>query len=377
MKKDPTALNSDACAQQKRLGCNFSTSLELIRLGDAIKPELAFSTRNNDEWEKWSRKFRARLVRALGQTVKSVPLKPRIVEQVDCGEYIRQKVVYRTTAAMSVPAYVLIPKCVYKNGRRTSAVLTIHGHGYGAADLVGLSPEEKSGGNVNKNYALDVVRMGMVALAPELRGFGQRAVDEDQLGAWLRRRGDPELAFFKRDMCNVQNLKADLLGYTLMGLQLHDLRCALDYLVTRSEVRPSRIGVCGLSTGGMMTLFLAALDRRVQAAVISGTLTSYRSYALRIETTCGTQIPHGIMQFGDLADIACLIAPRPVCFENGSEDFGFLQSVARKEFARIKRCYRMLGVPERAVLDAFEGGHEWHGEVGIPMMASWLKREGV
>jgi len=374
MKKDPTGYNEEARALMKRVGRNFSTSRELIEIADALEPQLRFRAKTRDEWRAWRRSLLARVRAALGRLPESAPLRPKVVERVDCGDYVRESVVYNATPRMSVPAYVLVPKSAIASRRRVPAVLTIHGHGYGSCDLVGLSPEEKTGGNVHKNYAVEVVRRGMVALAPELRGFGRRAVDEDQLGVLLRKRGDPEVAFFKRDMCNVQNLKADLLGYTMMGLQLHDLRCGLAYLASRPEVNAARIGACGLSTGGMMTLFLTATDARVQCATISGTLTSYRSYALRIETTCGTQLPHGMLRYADLADVGCLIAPRPVCFENGSEDFGFYQSVARAEFARIKRCYRLLGAPKHANFDAFQGGHEWNGKVGLPMMEAWLKR---
>jgi dienelactone hydrolase len=373
MKVDPNSFAAKTQAQMAALGANFSTSAELIKLADTLKPALRYTAKTRPAWSAWRRKFVARLTASLGPQPASVPLRPRVIERVDCGDHIRERVVYRTTAHMSVPAYVLIPKGLPR-GARVPAVLTIHGHGYGAVDLVGLGPEERTGGNAHRNYALEVVRRGMVALAPDLRGFGQRAVDEDQLGVILRQRGDPEVAFFKRDMCNVQFLKANLLGYTMMGLQLHDLRCGLDYLTTRKEVNAERLGACGLSTGGMMTLFLTALDARVQAAAISGTLTSYKSYAMRIETTCGTQLPPGIMQYGDLADVGCLIAPRPVCFENGSEDFGFLQAVAKREFVRIRQCYRTLGVPQRAHFDAFQGGHVWHGQVGLPMLHDWLTR---
>lgn len=372
MKKDPTGFNAEALALMKKAGRSFSTSDELIRVADATCPQFEFKARSPAEWRAWRAAFLRALRRALGRAPKSVPLRPRLLERVDCGDHIRERVVYDTTARMSVPAYVLIPKAAAATGRRLPAVLAIHGHGYGSVDLVGLGPEEATGGNAHRNYALAAVRRGMVALAPDLRGFGSRAVDEDQLGVILRRRGDPEVAYFKRDMCNVQNLKACLLGHTLMGLQLHDLGCALSYLASRPEVDPARIGACGLSTGGMMTLFLTALDRRVKAAAISGTLTSYRSYAMRIETTCGTQLPMGMLTLGDLADVGCLIAPRPVCFENGSEDFGFLQKVARREFARVRRCYTVLGVPERAVFDGFRGGHVWNGAKSIPLLARSL-----
>ncbi len=374
MEKDPTAYSAQARSQMERIGRNFSTSLELIQIADAIRPELRFRAKTRAEWQSWRRRLLAKIRGSLGRRPASAPLRPKVVERVDCGDYIREKLVFDSTPRMSVPAYLLVPKDVLKSKKRAPAVLAIHGHGYGACDLVGLSPVEETGGNVHRNYALEFVRRGIVTLAPELRGFGQRAVDEDQLGAVLRELDRPEVAYFKRDMCSNQNLKAELLGYTLMGLHQHDLRCALDYLVSRPEVAASRIGACGLSTGGMMTLFLAATDRRVQCATISGTLTSYRSYALRIETTCGSQVPHGILRYADLADVACLIAPRPVCFENGSKDFGFYQDVARKEFARIKRCYRLLGAGGRAVFDGFDGDHEWNGKVGVPMMEAWLKR---
>lgn len=374
MKKDPTGYNDLALKQMKRLGVNFSTARELLALADKQKPMLKFSARTQNEWRTWRRRFLARVKQSLGPDLPKVAPAPQVVEKVDAGDHWRYKLVYRTTAQMWAPGYLLIPKDVAHTGTRVPAVLTIHGHGYGAVDLVGLSPEEKSGGNAHHNYALSVVRRGMVAFAPVLRGFGQRAVDEDQLGCIIHERGDPEAEYFRRDLCNVQNLKANLLGYTFMRLQLHDLSVALDVLQARPEVIPSRIGACGLSTGGMMTMFLTALDQRIKAATISGTLTSYRSYALEIETTCGTQLPHGLLRWGDLADVGCLIAPRPVCFETGTEDFGFLPDVAKQEFRRIKRCYRIAGVPKHAVLDEFPGGHEWHGEVGIPMMETWLKR---
>jgi dienelactone hydrolase len=376
MKRDPSGYQADARTEMTRLGVNFSTARELIALADAQEPRLRFKAGTPAEWRVWRRRCLAHVRRTLGRCLESVAPTPRILEKKDAGDHWRYRLIFRTTPRMWAPAFLLVPKTAATSGRPVPGVLAIHGHGYGNVDLVGLSPEEKSGGNVHHNYGLAAVRRGWVVLAPELRGFGQRAVDEDQLAALIRRRGDPEAKYFKRDLCNVQNLKANLLGYTHMGMQLHDLRAALGVLRARPEVDAGRIGACGLSTGGMLALFLTALDPRIGVAVISGTLTSYRSYAFQIETTCGSQLPFGILQGGDLADIACLIAPRPVCFESGSEDFGFLPREARREFRRIKACYRMLGVPERSRLDAFKGGHEWHGAVGLPMMAKWFDRRG-
>ena len=219
MKKDPTGNNQAAVSQMKRLGVNFSTARELIGLLDSRKPALRFSAGTSAQWRTWRKQFLARVNEALGPDLPKVAPRPRVVEKIDAGDHWRYQLVYRTTARMSAPGYLLVPKSHAGSGARLPAVLTIHGHGHGGCDLVGLSPEEKTGGNVHHNYALSVVRRGMVAFAPELRGFGQRAVDEDQLGRIIRERGDPEAKYFRRDLCNVQDLKANLLGTYDTGVQ--------------------------------------------------------------------------------------------------------------------------------------------------------------
>ena len=354
---------------RRKLSINFSTSAELLGIAEERKPRLTFRARTQTEWKAWRRAMLRGIRRALGTPPPPTPLQFKILNRRDCGDYIREEVVYQSTPRMWVPAYVLVPKNVIGSRRRAPGMLAIHGHGNGSADVTGLTVASPYKAN---DYAVQAVRCGMVTLAPDLRGFGKRGQDKDQLLSLLLRRRDPDAAGVRRDMCNVQNLKAGLLGYTLMGLQLHDLRRGLDYLANRPEVDKARIGACGLSAGGMMTLFLSALDSRIKAATISGTLTSYKSYALTIETVCGLQVPQGILQLGDLADVACLIAPRPVCFESGSRDYGFLPTVAQQEFRRIRQCYRLLNVPELAVQDLFDGGHEWHGTVSLPLMEKWL-----
>ncbi|MHC4886466.1 MAG: alpha/beta hydrolase family protein, partial [Planctomycetota bacterium] len=190
MKNDPTGFNSDAREAMEALGVNFSTSSELKAWADAPR-EQGFAADSPEALRAWQTSFRSKVIEALGAKVPVVDPSPREVERVDAGDHWRCTIVYRTTEHMWVPAYLLIPKSL-EPGVPVPAVLTIHGHGYGACELVGLSPEEETSGSAHHNYALDVVSRGMVALAPDLRGFGRRAVDEDQLGRIISERGDPE-----------------------------------------------------------------------------------------------------------------------------------------------------------------------------------------
>lgn len=371
MKRNPLDLNLDGRKFQRRCGRNFSTTREFLEIIDDAPPKYRFASKTVRAHAAWRRALLAKVRAALGRSVPSVPLRPKIISQKDGGDHIHQMVVYDTTPGISVPAHVLIPKIAWKTGRKVPAVLCIHGHGYGSRDLVGDWPKDDP--RIGWDYATQMVRRGMVGLAPDMRGFGLRAVDEDGLGAVLRKRRLPEYKWFKRDSCDRQNLKASLLGFTFMGLQQHDLRCGLDYLISRPEVDRARLGACGLSTGGMQSLFLAATDERVRACIVSGTLTSYRSYAFEVETVCGAQVPFGVYQYGDLADVACLIAPRGFSAENGTADWGFQHKVAQREFRRIAGCYKLLGVPEECKYVAFRDGHTWNGKETIPWMEGRLR----
>src|SRR5271169_1383305 len=70
-------------------------------------------------------------------------------------------------------------------------------------------------------------------------------------------------------------------GQTLLGKVLHDVRVALDYLTTRPEVDPSRIGFIGHSYGGRMAISASAFDGRIRAAVSNCGCVNYRNSLTR------------------------------------------------------------------------------------------------
>ncbi len=147
------------------------------------------------------------------------------------------------------------------------------------------------------------------------------------------------------------------------------MRC-IDYLISRPEVDPERIGCMGLSYGGTLTLFAAALDERIKVAVVSGYLTSLYEQTFVRGDTCGQQIVPGLLQWGDLSDVACLIAPRALLVESGTQDPSFDIDAARSAVRDVGRLYDVLGVGERLAHHVFEGGHRWDGA----RTPAWLER---
>ena len=136
------------------------------------------------------------------------------------------------------------------------------------------------------------------------------------------------------------------LGYTPAGVEVWNAMRALDWLATRSEIDPSRIGVTGISGGGVMTQYLAALDERV--AVAAPSCSTY---------TLGTQVALGLVQqqcdctfypnvFGmDFPEVLALIAPRPLLILGGRKDPVFPPRGFRDAFRLARRIYDLYDKP--------------------------------
>jgi hypothetical protein len=80
----------------------------------------------------------------------------------------------------------------------------------------------------------------------------------------------------------------------------------------------------------------------------------------------------GILNWAESYDVASLIAPRFLFSEGGDRDPIFPVRATRESFARVKKIYELLGVPDRAQQEIFEGEHVFHGVRGLPFVASAL-----
>ena len=253
------------------------------------------------ELEPWRARVRQRLLAMLGPAPEPVPLDLETTETVDCGSYRRERIVFDTEATMSVPAYLLVPHDRVEPG---PAILAIHGHGPGKARICGVLDEEHDEG---LPYAHVLASEGYVVLAPDLRGFGERA-------DWM-----PDEKYH----CDWDLVCATMEGVVPHQRNLWDLQRSLDVLAAHPLVDPTRIGAGGLSYGATCTLFLAALDERVRAAIVACYLSSWRSAHTIPLNMCGSQILPGQIGAIEHLDLASLIAPRALLAENGTEDFIF------------------------------------------------------
>ncbi len=321
--------------------------------------------------EAWRTRVRDRLDAWLAPAPEPVPLDLETTASVAVpdGGYTRHRVVFDAEATMSVPAYLLVPDERHEPG---SAVLAIHGHGPGKADVCDLVPEPGDAADEaervqdddvvpNGDYAHQLAAAGHVVLAPDLRCFGERA-------DW----NPPD-----RYGCDTNLVHALMAGENPLAANLWDLARALDVLADHPLVDPTRIGVAGLSYGGTCALFLAAIDDRVAAAVVSGYFSSVVASHRLPWNMCGSQVLPGMLGHLEHVDLGACIAPRPLLVESGIDDHLFPVAVARRSVDALRPVYRQLGAPDDALVhDVFDAGHQWHGTAALPFLARTLEPPG-
>jgi dienelactone hydrolase len=305
-------------------------------------PPLHFSGKTKQDWQEWRRKFRTKIKQNLGHCPDPVPLEVEILESVKMDGYTREKIIFNPDAFSSIPACVLIPDSASAQNP-SPAVLCSHGHGVGKDSVAGIVPPD-----YQKQFAVELAKQGFVTIAPDWRTFGERT-DRNE---WVRRPG--------RDGCNVAYLAYGYWGYQMLNLDICDAQRCLDYLQSRPDVDGKKLGCMGCSFGGTMTTYISAMDNRIKAAVIVCYLSTVED-ALNDRgkgNTCGSQFMFGLRQYGDISDVAGLIAPRACMVQIGNKDDCFIEKDALKAYKHLETIYKAAGASDKLILDHFEGVHE-------------------
>lgn len=335
-------------------------------LWDAYKPEdapFAFRVQSYADALHWQKTTRTALARTLGlhlftETSPDVST----ISVVDKGDYERHKMLIRTTPQSVMPFYLLLPKNVT---RPLPLVIAFHGHGYGVADIVGLwedGRERNTPSGYHKDFAVMLCRAGFAVAAPEISCFGERQNNYDYLDTT---NGQPVPS-----TCHHTSMLAMHMGYSVLGMRVHDGTRLIDYLSGRTDIiDANRIGAMGISGGGMHTLFSTALDERIRACVISGYFSTFKESILAMNH-CSCNFVPGLGQFGEMADIAGLMAPRPFLVESATHDPIFPIDAVRRGVQHARAVYARFEASQRIETDIFEGRHEING----PAAMAFLRR---
>src|SRR5450759_1822310 len=313
-----------------------------------------FQANTLPEANAWQTSTRAALGVTLGfQDLSVVDLAPEIIEMVDRGDFIREKVLLHVSEDALMPVYILKPKTGLPF---YPVVIAFAGHGYGAKEIVGLwedGSERENPDGIYKDFAVALVRKGFLVAAPEISCFGERQTDFAYL--------DPQLGSpIPISTCTHTAMLAFHLGGSVIGLRVQEGKRLVDYLATRPDADLSHLGSMCLSGGGLHTFYSACMDERIQVVVISGYFSTFEKSILAMHH-CACNFVPGIGRFGEEYDLIGLIAPRPVLIEAANRDPIFPIEAVVESVARARQVYNVFGAADRLETDYFEGRHQIGG----------------
>jgi len=296
-----------------------------------------------------------------------VPLNVKRTKVKEFDTYTAWRVWFDTVAGVQAYGILLVPKAPGPK----PAMICVHGHEGTPEMVAGFLSEEFLRKNIYRAFGRTAVLRGYVVWCPMIMSYYSEE-REPQEGPESRGR-------------DLLHKKALLTGRTLMGLEVANLRRAVDYLETLPEVDRQRIGIYGLSKGGHYTLYTAGIETRLKAVVVSGwfndrtkKVTTYQSpenpgpFISKIHRS-EYYLTDLLDRFGD-AELAWMIAPRPLLIEAGTKDNSVNIDFAREEFKRVEAVYGRLGKSGLAVFAPFEGPHQIHGADSFPFLDHWLKK---
>ncbi len=298
----------------------------------------------------WQVHARARLMELLGLPLE----KPR--EDNFRVEWMREEETYSevrflfsSEEQVDVSCHLLLPK-TGKRGK-LPLIICLQGHSKGRHISLGQpkyegDEETISGGD--RDFARQIVARGQAALAIEQRGFGERG-------------GTPE-----GPACHQPAVQALLLGRTIIGERCWDVSMAIDAIEAHfPQIDMERIAIMGNSGGGTATIYAAAVDTRIAAAMPSCAFCGFLA-SIGAQRHCLCNYVPGIMKDFDMGDLAGLIAPRPLVVVNGQDDGIFPIDSAKEQFEIARTLYAGADAGDKLRHVIGPEGHRFYAALGWP-----------
>jgi dienelactone hydrolase len=296
---------------------------------------------NSTAWGQNQAKVRSELSYLWGDKPENVSLNPQTLEETHLQGYTRYKM--QITVENSgkpqwdlLPFYLLIPDSL--RASPCPAVIVHHQHNgrfeFGKMEPCGLA------GDPRQAIAVDLVQRGNIVACPDALCFGERQV------------------FFGEKYTGMLML---MLNRTLNFKYIWDVSRLIDYLVTRSDVNASRIGIAGHSLGGQMAVWCAVYDSRIKVILsncgvgkIDGNNSileegSIQNYAFYIP---------GIVKLNvKMEEIVGLIGNRSLFLAAGTEDYGLPINGVAEIHNWLEEKYAYYSHSGNIITLRFIGGH--------------------
>lgn len=322
-----------------------------VRAIDAARSRALRGLETSEDAERHVASVRDRIAESFGPMPERTPLNARVTGTIDRDGYRVEQVIFESRPGFLVTGNLYLPKD--RQGRLPGVIGTC-----------GHSTEGKAA-EAYQSFSQGLARLGYICFIIDPIGQGERLqyIGEDlgsTVGAGVR----------EHLLAGNQQL---LVGENLASWRAWDGIRALDYLLTRDEVDPARIGVTGNSGGGTMTTWLCGLEGRWAMGAPSCFVTSFRRNLENELPADIEQCPPRALELGlDHEDFLAAMAPKPVIILAKERDYFDVRGSIQAH-RRLKRLYTLLGAPENIGLFVGPTEHGYSQE-NREAMYSWFNR---
>ena len=295
---------------------------------------------------------RARMQRLLGlsQTRTAAP-RVEVLQQSADGDMMIEDLRFEAERGVRVPAILVKPKTA---SRKLPVIVCLPGTGGTRQQLADarlqLSERPRTG------WARALSRQGFLTLSLDYLGSDARGQN-----------------------IFTDAVRAQLEGRSYMGPLVNEVIRALDYLVTRPDVDPARIGITGFSLGGAMSWYAAAADLRISVIVpVCGGAGTYDEL-LRYPRNTGYHsqyfYPAGFLKLfpGDQPEVFASFAPRALLVVGRDQDQGMPVEGLRRLEREVSAAYARRGMADRFAVHITAGDHTYTEEM-FAKVTEWFRR---
>ena len=297
----------------------------------------------------WQQKTRQAILDALGGFPERTPLNARVTEKIRRDGYRIEKVIFESRPQFYVTALLFLPDEARFKPPYPGIVIAC-GHSKTGKGL----PTYQRGAVMSAMNGMAALMYDPIDQGERLQGIGSGLCSGH----------------------NITGVKAALLGWNTATFRIWDGMRAMDYLASRPEVDPERMGCMGNSGGGTLSTYISALDERVKAGAPSCYISTLQHVCAAMGPQDAEQNLFGQMAFGlEHSGWLLLRAPSPRCVCAGQKDM-FPFEGTQQTMKEVEAVYKNIGAPEKIQLTQYEGPHGWAEplKVGaVTFMSRWLK----
>lgn len=271
----------------------------------------------------------------------TLPANPRSRKLRETSKWTAHEVVLDVWPEVYTWGYLLLPKNL-KPGERRPVVVCQHGLEGVPEDVINQDPKSRAYAPY-KAFAATLAERGFITFAPHNPYRGQ-------------------------DDFRVLQRKLNPLKKSLFSIIVPQHDRILDWLASQPFVDPKRIAFYGLSYGGKSAMRIPALAERYCLSICSGDFNEWvwKNATVDWRSSYLYTGEYEIFEWDlghtfNYAEMAALICPRPFMVERGHVDGVGLDERVAYEYAKVRRLYGFLGIPERSTIEFFNGPHTIHG----------------